>query len=82
MLLAGILNFKFRIVFLEYFFGDLKNESYFLKTRLRVNLRPRVDCFKIKFRPCQDHVCQVHVWAIFLTCEKIIQLCKYQAGKI
>ena len=25
------------------------------------NLRLRVDCFKIKLRPCQDHVCQVHV---------------------
>ena len=33
----------------------------FRLTRLRVNLRPRVDCFKIKFRPCQDHVFQVHV---------------------
>ena len=34
LLLEGNLNFKFRIVFLEYFFwrfGDLKNESHFLK---------------------------------------------------
>ena len=34
MLWAGISNFKFRIVFLEYFFsrfGDLKKELYFLK---------------------------------------------------
>ena len=32
LLLAGNLNFIFRIVFLEYFyFGDLKNESNFLK---------------------------------------------------
>ena len=34
MLWAGILNFKFKLVFLEYFFsrfGDLKNESHFLK---------------------------------------------------
>ena len=38
----------------------------FFKTRLRVNLRPRVDLFKIKLRPsqdhdCQDQVCQDHV---------------------
>ena len=30
-------------------------------TRLRVNLRPRVDVFKIKLRPFQDHVCQDQV---------------------
>ena len=26
------------------------------------NLRPRVDCFKIKLRPCQDHVFQEYVF--------------------
>ena len=31
------------------------------KTRLRVNLRPRVDMFKIKSRPSQNHVCQDQV---------------------
>ena len=39
----------------------LKNNSDRKKTRLRVNLRPRVDIFKMKLRPCQDHVCQDHV---------------------
>ena len=36
LLLAGNLNFKLRIVFLEYFFlrfGDLKNELHFLKKK-------------------------------------------------
>ena len=31
LLMAGNLNFKFRIVFGIYFFGDLKNTSHFLK---------------------------------------------------
>ena len=31
LLLAGNLNFKFRIVFWNIFFGDLKNKSHFLK---------------------------------------------------
>ena len=31
VLLARNLNFKFRIVFWNIFFGDLKNKSHFLK---------------------------------------------------
>ena len=31
------------------------------KTRLRVNLRPRVDIFKIKSRPCWGNVSEDHV---------------------
>ena len=37
------------------------NLNYRLKQDWESNLRPRVNCCKIKLRPCQDHVCEVNV---------------------
>ena len=42
-------------------------------TRLRLNLRPRLDILKIKFRPCQDHVFQVHVCHVHVCLDHVCQ---------
>ena len=47
-------------------------------TRLRVNLRPQVDSFKIKFRPYQDHVCQVHIFQNHVCQDHVFQDHVYQ----
>ena len=39
------------------------------------NLRPRVDCFKIKLRPCQDHVFQVHVCLDHVCQDHVLRPC-------
>ena len=37
------------------------------------NLRPRVDCFKIKLRPCRDHVLQEYVLQEYVLQEYVSQ---------
>ena len=46
-------------------------------TRLKVNLRPRVDIFKMKLRPCQDHVCQHYVGLFFKTMSCLSRPCHF-----
>ena len=38
------------------FTSDKYSAPRTIETRLKVNPRPRVECFKIRLRPCQVHV--------------------------
>ena len=38
------------------------------------NLRPRVNCFKIKLRACKDHNCKVHVCLEYVCQDHVCQV--------